>query len=201
MAGRLAKAAGNRTLRIAAAALLAAFSYALTAFLPIPYPGGAGYFNFSDAVNLFGALLLGPYFGAVAAMAAGALSDLTAGYAAFVPFTVLSKGLCCAAAGLFFHKLRGHKVLRYMGLPVGAAAEVAVYFFAYLGLYGPAGLYSSLFDLVQAFGGAALSLFLYLAVEKTGLLARFGCLEYPRLLEKVDDKQGQDEHKDVTEDH
>ena len=95
--------------------LFAALTCVATMVLVIPSPTG-GYMNLGDAVVLLGAFLLGPACGAVAGGIGAALADLLAGYAVYVPATLVIKALMGVTAGLLYRvagKGRG---------PVGLAA-------------------------------------------------------------------------------
>ena len=87
-------------------AMLAALTYAATVVIRIPTPTG-GYVNLGDAVVLLAAFLLGPVGGMVAGGLGSALSDLMAGYMAWVPATLIIKGAMGLTAGLLYRRL-GH---------------------------------------------------------------------------------------------
>ena len=80
----------DRTRMLVQAGALAALGCAATMVLRIPSPTG-GYLNLGDAVVLLGAYLLGPAWGALAGGIGPALADLLAGYAAYVPATLVIK--------------------------------------------------------------------------------------------------------------
>ncbi len=127
-------------------AMLIAIAYLLTAFAQIAYPLG-GYLNFGDAIILFSSFLLGPFYGAFIGMIAGSLADLTLGGFAFIPFTIVAKGGEALLAG-FLHKIFPKKI-KWLSYILGVIFMIATYFFAYLILYGVAGLVNSAFDLIQ----------------------------------------------------
>lgn len=109
-------------LRLVMTALLAAMTCVATMVLVVPSPTG-GYMNLGDAVVLLGAFLLGPVGGAAAGGIGAALADLLAGYALYVPATLVIKALMGAAAGLLWQAVR-HRLPR-LGLALcGIAAEV-----------------------------------------------------------------------------
>lgn len=155
-------------LRLTGVAVFSALAYVLTAFCPIAYPGG-GYFNFGDVVTLFVAMIYGPIEGAVVGMIAGSMGDLTAGFAAYIPFTLVAKGLMGLATGLLYNVLKKRQGWRFVSPFVGATLMILVYMAAYAVLIGK-GLYlSSAFDCVQGYGMAILSIPLTFIFEKTGL--------------------------------
>ena len=128
-------------------ATLGALAFVVGAVFPIPYPWG-GYFNLSDAFTLTSGFLFGPLVGAGVGMLSGVLADAASGYFAFIPFTILAKCLLGLGAGFF----REHRAMKYLSPIIGCGVEVLIYLLAYLLLYGPAGLLSSAFDLLQAYG-------------------------------------------------
>ncbi len=132
---------------LALIATLGALAFVVGAVFPIPYPWG-GYFNLSDAFTLTSGFLFGPLVGAGVGMLSGVLADAASGYFVFIPFTIAAKCLLGLGAGLF----RNHKIMKYLSPVLGCAFEVLIYLLAYWLLYGPAGLLSSAFDLLQAYG-------------------------------------------------
>lgn len=86
-------------------ALFAALTAASTAALVIPLPSG-GYLNAGDVVILLGAWLLGPLCGAAAGGVGAALADLMAGYAIYVPATLVIKSAVALAAALLYRATR-----------------------------------------------------------------------------------------------
>jgi uncharacterized membrane protein len=155
-------------------AVFGALSFVLTFFCAIPYAGGAGYFNFGDIVNLFAAITLGPIEGAAVGIIGGVLADLSSGYAVYAPWTLMAKGLMGASAGLLYIVLKKHRIMRFSSVFVGASLDVLSYLPAYYLLAGQAGMISSGFDCVQAFGSAIIVIPLYLVVEKTRVLEKLG---------------------------
>lgn len=109
-------------LRLVMTALLAAMTCAATLVLVVPSPTG-GYMNLGDAVVLLGAVLLGPVGGAAAGGIGAALADLLAGYALYVPATLVIKALMGAAAGLLWQVAR-HRLPRLGLVLCGIAAEI-----------------------------------------------------------------------------
>lgn len=183
--------------RLSLLAMLSALGYVLTAFAPIPYPGGAGYFNFGDAITVLSAMLLGPLEGMVTGIIAGSFADLTAGYAAFIPFTVLAKGFLGLIAGL--PRLLGirKKALAYPFPFLGGIAMALCYLIAYLAMYEEAAYISFAFDLLQGTIGALTGCLLFVALSKAKVPSLLGT-EDPVYLHEVDDHEGQDEHQDVA---
>lgn len=161
-------------LRIALCGVFSGLCFVLTAFCQIPpYAGGVGYLNLGDLATLLIAMALGPIEGAVVGMVGASLGDAFLGYGAYVPFTLLAKGLMGALAGLCFLLLRKRKALRFLSGYIGATVMIGVYMICYAVLEGPALYLSSAFDCVQGYGMATLVIPLYLGIEKSGVLLRF----------------------------
>ena len=105
----------QKSLPLVMTGLFAALTCVATMVLVVPSPSG-GYLNLGDTVVLLGAFLLGPVCGAAAGGIGAALADLLAGYAVYVPATLVIKALMGVTAGLLYRmagKRRG---------PVGLAA-------------------------------------------------------------------------------
>lgn len=158
-------------LRLSGVAVFSALAYVLTAFCLVPYPGG-GYLNFGDVVTFFVSLAYGPLEGALVGIISGSMGDFTAGYAAYIPFTIAAKGLMGLVTGLLYIVLKKHNIMRFASPFVGATLMILVYMGAYAVLIGKGVYLASAFDCLQGYGMAALSIPLYLAVEKTGLLRK-----------------------------
>ena len=98
--------------------VFAAMACAATMVLVVPSPTG-GYMNLGDTIVLLGAYLLGPVYGAIAGGVGSAMADLLAGYAMYVPATLIIKALMGLAAGLLY------RALRERGIPGILACGVA----------------------------------------------------------------------------
>lgn len=88
-------------------ALLAALTTVATSVIKIPTPTG-GYVNMGDTIVLLSAYLLGPIGGMIAGGVGSALADFLAGYMAWVPATLVIKGIMGLVAGLIYQAI-GHK--------------------------------------------------------------------------------------------
>lgn len=161
--------------RLVMTALLAAMTCAATLVLVVPSPAG-GYMNPGDAVVLLGAFLLGPVGGAAAGGIGAALADLLAGYALYVPATLVIKALMGLAAGLLWRLAR--RRLPRLGLVLcGIAAEgiMAAGYWLYDGLLlrsltgAAAGIPS---DLIQAAFGVAAGTLLTAALRRVPAVKR-----------------------------
>ena len=107
--------------------VFAAAVAALTLFFRIPMPATGGYLNLGDIVIIFAGLRLGPVVGAGAGALGSAAADLIGGYAAFLPITLVAKGLEGWLPGIIGHRStsRGRA---FTGAAIGAGAMVLGYF-------------------------------------------------------------------------
>ena len=158
----------KHTRKLIFSALFAALCCAAT--MIIKFPTAIGYVNAGDAVVLLGAFLLGPWWGALAAGLGSALADLLAGYAMYVPGTLLIKALMALAAGKLLNTL-GLKKPVPAAVAAGCIAEaimVAGYFLyeCFILGYGAAALGSVPFNLLQGVFGAAAGAALFAALCK-----------------------------------
>lgn len=78
-------------LKITLIALFSALIFVVSAFLSIPYAGGAGYFNFSDLLILFSSATFSPEVGLISGIIGASMSDLYAGFANCIPFAIIAK--------------------------------------------------------------------------------------------------------------
>ncbi len=103
-------------------------------FLVIPAPGTGGFWHMGVIAEAFLAMAFGPIPGMVSAGVGAALADLSLGYAQFAPLTLIAHG----ATGLLIGLLAWKKGLigSIVGVLVGGAAQVAVYFVGEATIYG-----------------------------------------------------------------
>lgn|SRR5574344_350310 len=134
------------TQKMCLAAMFAAIAYVLTTFASIQYAGG-GYLNFGDAFIMLGAVILGPWWGALIGAIAGGLADLTLGGFLFIPFTIVAKGGEAIIIGLL-HKIFPRKI-KWLSFILGAIWMILTYLVCYVILYGWGSLLSSAFDCIQ----------------------------------------------------
>lgn len=167
--------------------LLAAMACVATMVLVVPSPTG-GYMNLGDTIVLLGAYLLGPVYGAIAGGVGSALADLLAGYAIYVPATLVIKALMGLAAGLLYKALRSKGTPGLLVCGVAAEAIMVVGYWLFDAILATAGGQSfgvSLAgtavgipsNLVQAAFGLAASTLLALALRKSAYVRR----EFPHL--------------------
>jgi len=82
-----------KTRDIALAGLMTALTFVVTRAFIIPIPQTKGFFNVGEAAVYTAAVLFGPRIGAIAGGLGSALADLSLGYAAFAPYTLVIKGV------------------------------------------------------------------------------------------------------------
>jgi len=169
----------GRTRMLVMTALFTALGYVATRVLMVPSPTG-GYMNLGDAVVLLGAFLLGPLWGAVAGGLGPALADLLAGYAAWVPGTLVIKAAMSLLAGGLYQML-GRRVWALPVCGVLAEAIMVVGYWLYDGLFIVGSLMGAAAgipgNLVQGGFGLAVSTLLALALRKNSFARR----EFPNL--------------------
>ena len=163
--------------RMVLTALFAALSAVAT--LAVRIPTVAGYTNFGDGVVLLGAYLLGPLYGGIAGGVGCALADLLAGYAYYVPGTLLVKGGSAVVAALLLHVFcKGKKPHAGYLVAAGVPAELfmAAGYFAYKALIlgKLEGAIASIpGNLMQGVVGIAVSTALFLALSRVPDLEKY----------------------------
>ena len=159
-------------LKICFIALFSALIFVSAAFLAIPYAGGTGYFNLSDALILFASAYLGPEIGIISGIIGSSLSDLYAGFANCIPFTILAKSLEAIVFSLIFFIFRKRKYIKHISFfiaPLFMVASYIPYYLLYDNGQGVLALISSCYDLLQGTLGAIIALSLYLVFIKIKL--------------------------------
>ena len=128
------------TKTIAICALLSALTMGATAVIAIPVPATGGFLNLGDGVLLFAGVVFGPIVGATVGGIGSMLADLALGYVAFMPATLIAKGLEGALAGLIFLMLGKIKLNRHIAAWISIVPSVTVmmlgYFFAERIMFG-----------------------------------------------------------------
>lgn len=137
--------------RLAAAGVLSAAIFLMTAFIRIPI--GAGYLNLGDFGVFFAALMLPAGFAALSAGIGSALADLY-GFPLYAPVTLVVKALAALVFALLWRKLSGKlKYLAFLAvllIPLG-------YFFYELIIAGTFAWADLPLNLLQSVVGAALA--------------------------------------------
>lgn len=155
----------NKTVvKMSLCAMFLALTYLLS-LVHLPMPLGAGYFNLGDTALLLGAAILGPYWGALSAIAGAVFADLTLGAAMFIPFTVIAKGGEALIAGFLIHLFKNKKTY-FLSFFFASIWMIIIYLFSYIILFGLGALLSSALDLIQALIATIASSLIYLIYAK-----------------------------------
>ncbi|MBQ2738610.1 MAG: ECF transporter S component [Oscillibacter sp.] len=168
----------HSTKRLVLTALLAALTCVATLIITVPSPTG-GFMNLGDTIVLLSAYLLGPLWGAAAAGIGSAMADMIAGYALYVPATLVIKGTMALLAALLYRALdRKSQAILLCGFL--AEAMMVLGYWGYDGLLmgslagAAVGIPS---NLMQALFGLAASSALALALKANPYIRR----EFPDL--------------------
>ena len=162
------------TLKISYTAFLSALCFVSTYFISIPYLGGLGYFNLSDAIILFSSITFGPFVGLFTGIIGASLGDLASGYVSCIPFTMVAKGLEALVAYFIYSKCK-KELSKNTLYGFSTLLMVLTYFIYYLIVYNfdyKTCFISSGFDLIQGIAGYAISLVLLFVFQKTNLSYR-----------------------------
>ena len=135
-------------------AIFIALTFIGTYFLKVPYAGGAGFFNLSDAFIIFSTIYCGP----------------VVGYINFIVFTFFAKALESIVSYLLFYFLRKTKYLKYISFIFGALMMVITYLISYLILFDITYCYMNvIFDLVQGIVNVIIGIALLLIMQSVPL--------------------------------
>lgn len=144
--------------------LVTALVFIFTYFPIFRIDYGVGYFNLGDIPILLAATLIAPELGAIAGAIGAGFGDLFSGYALFIPYTVVAKGLEGYVAGKLFRIIK-QPILKYGAIPLGTFIMVATYQLAYALIdptYAVAGLF---LDLGQATFASVISIALLIVLK------------------------------------
>ena len=152
--------------KIVLAALFAAFACVATMSIRIPTPGTGGYIHPGDAVVILSGVILGPYWGLLAAGIGSALADLLGGYFFYVPITFVIKGAVAFAAGRICQTIGRTSKSCSIAVALGGIADTILvgggYFLCEAVMYGAAAAAASVpANLVQGVSGLVLGVLLY----------------------------------------
>ncbi|MGP6139470.1 ECF transporter S component [Jeotgalibaca sp. A127] len=148
----------NNTHQMVMFAMFASLTTVMTLLFRIPIPNAQGYLNIGDAVLLLAALIMGPAAGFWVGAIGSALADMIAGYAMYMPFTFLVKGLEGFFAGVIYKKT-GNTILAVF---IPALWMATGYFFTDWLLYGTAAAVAAvLMNILQGIVGAVIALILF----------------------------------------
>lgn len=158
----------NLILRMLLVSVFSALTFVCTAFISIPYAGGAGYFNLGDVITIFVGIFIGPIEGAIVGMIAGGFADFMNGYAAFIPYTIVAKLLLGFISGGFhFFNFKNTKI-RYAFPSVAIIAQAGVYLLSYFLIYADtvAAFTGFGFDLIQGVLGFSFAIVIVQILNK-----------------------------------
>lgn len=146
------------TYHIVLFAMFASLTTVMTLLFRIPIPNAQGYVNIGDAVLLTAALIMGPSAGFWVGAIGSALADMIAGYAMYMPFTFVVKGLEGFFAGIIYKKSNNV----FIAVSISALWMTAGYFLTDWFLYGiTAATAAVLMNLTQGIVGATVAIILF----------------------------------------
>ncbi len=145
----------SKLVKMCIAAMFAALICVATMIIRIPSPLG-GYINFGDTFILLAAWIMGPVYGFAAGGIGSALADLFAGYAAYMPGTLIIKGLMAVVGAVILYRLPkkdGHpaRISRIFAAVVAEILMIAGYY-----IYGAVAIGEGLVVALQSVPGNAL---------------------------------------------
>lgn len=168
----------SKVYKLSVTALLTALTAVATMVIKVPTPVTNGYVNLGDIVVLLCGWTLGPVYGFFAAGVGSALTDLLGGYMAYVPGTLVIKGLMATAAYFLAFPGKGRRTVQFVARVISgivAEAIMVLGYFAYeaalLG-YGMAAAASIPGNVVQGVFGLVGGLALYALMAKSGVTKR-----------------------------
>lgn len=94
--------------KLVAAALMSAMTCAATIIIAVPSPMG-GFIHPGDGLVILSGIILGPFFGSLAAGIGSMIADLILGYSAYAPATLIIKGLAAIWAVCIYRTLQKSK--------------------------------------------------------------------------------------------
>ena len=154
--------------------LMAAIVMAATSFFRIPVIATNGYIHLGDAMVFLSVLILGRRNGTIAAASGSALADLLGGYAHWVPWTFIIKGLMAFICGTIIlsgkDKEKNVSAFRSVAaMAAGALVMMAGYFIVQRFMYGTwaAPLAALPGNIAQGAAGVMIAEILSAAIKKT----------------------------------
>ena len=101
----------NKISKLVAAALMAAMTCVTTMIIAVPSPAG-GFIHPGDGFVLLCGIILGPFYGGLAAGIGSMLADLLLGYGSYAPATLVIKCLAAVIGVIIFRLLHVKRNLR-----------------------------------------------------------------------------------------
>lgn len=138
----------------------------VSALLMVPFPGGAGYFNFTDVFVIVVACMVNPLAGALVGLIGGALADLITGYFLYIPFTAAIKFLEGLLVGILYRNRV--KYIRYIACFVGGLLMAFLYTIPDYIYFGTGAMLANLpFNLLQGLINATIGYTIILLLSRT----------------------------------
>lgn len=148
----------HNTQRLLLTAIFASLTLIATLFIRFPIPNGQGYVNGGDIVLILVGLLMGPTSGFLVGAIGSALADMLAGYAIYMPFTFIIKGLEGFLAGWIYNKSRN----TWLAVIIAGLSMSLGYLLADWALYGfSLAIVAFPLNIIQGLVGALGALSLY----------------------------------------
>lgn len=122
----------SNTVKLALAAMFAAFICVATMIIKIPTFATSGYVNIGDAMILLTVWILGGTYAALAAGIGSALADLLCGYTSYAPGTFVIKFAMAFAAFMVFKALTKLSLNKFVTYIISAVVAEAIMIGGYL---------------------------------------------------------------------
>ena len=156
----------NKTKFISEISVLTSLTIVITLVLIIPLPSNSGYLNLSDAMIMIASNVTSPLGGFIVGALSGGICDLVAGYGAYIPFTIIIKGIEGYLAGYLFKKLN-NKTLKYLSLFICGLLMGILYFIPDFIYYGVSvALLNLPLNILQGILGASIATLILLILYK-----------------------------------
>jgi uncharacterized membrane protein len=162
----------NKIIKLVAAALMAAMTCVTTIIIAVPSPAG-GFIHPGDGFVILSGIILGPFFGGLAAGIGSMLADIILGFTSYAAATLIIKCLAAIIGVLVYrllHKNRNLHVLPVLFAGVCASITVTIGYFIFesflLGLGVAAAFPNVLFNLVQNTFGIIVATILFPLLHK-----------------------------------
>ncbi len=158
--------------KLVTAALMAAMTCVATIVIAIPSPVG-GFIHPGDGFVILSGVILGPFFGGLAAGIGSMIADLILGYSAYAAATLIIKCLAAITAVCIHHILRKNKKVKLIPILTasvfgGALITLGYFIFegALLGLGFATAAINIPFNLIQNGFGIVISILLFPLLRK-----------------------------------
>jgi len=162
-----------KTSELVKTAVFAALIFLATAFIKIPSPLKVGYIHAGDIIILASCYFLKPKFAAISAGIGSMFADLMAGYAIYMPVTLVIKAAMALIAGLIMYK-KSPFVRILIAFLVAEIFMLAGYFVFEGFIIGWAAVIANIpFSLIQPAAGIVAAIPLVLFFKKIPQINRF----------------------------